>query len=567
MPTEVNHGKSRAASPAGATRVAIYTRVSTDDQVEGTSLEHQRARCEQYVADRDGFALAESYVDGGESGSRASRPALDRMMAAVDAGAIDVVVVWKLDRLGRSVRHLENLLHELEDAGVAFVSVGDGLDYSTPAGRAMRQVQAVFAEMERSLILERTTAGLRSRATEGFWPGGPAPYGFRLDRDGGRTRLAIHESEAEVLRRAAAMLIDEGLTSWTAAEALNKLGMTPRKGPRWVHNRLRRVMQSSTLNGEWTYGRGDSAIRVEIPRILEPDRYAALQDVLTATSITTPRKKGRYYLLSKGRLLGRCGGSYGGVWRVERESRVYRCVNSRPEADPRCLDHNINADMAEEIVWGEVVALLSDPKRLVRLADEYARLQAAQVEHRGDDLETVQAKLADVKRARTRALVDGSKAGLPPELLKSADDDLAAQERQLLDSLARLQEQTGSDDAPAHGREVMQLARAGRDRLDALAPQERREVLDLLDVRATVTGWTKCGTCLGKGRVRGGTGGNACPACRALRHVPSFRIEGVVLDAYGLDASSGPVPFTLETAGPTRDLAITGRPITTGGRP
>ena len=205
------------------------------------------------------------------------------------------------------------------------------------------------------MILERTAAGLRARAQAGGWPGGPPPFGFKLERGEAGTRLALHEPEAEVLRTAAGLIIDDGHTTWTAARVLNGLGLKPRKGSAWVHNRLRKVLLSPTLGGEWTYGSGESAVRVEIPRVLEPDRHAELLDALRATAAAPRRPEGkREYLLSRGRLFGSCGATYHGVWRRERASRAYRCANSRPEADPRCLDHNINADLVEEAVWGEV---------------------------------------------------------------------------------------------------------------------------------------------------------------------------------------------------------------------
>jgi DNA invertase Pin-like site-specific DNA recombinase len=121
------------------------------------------------------------YVDRGVSGSKDSRPALNELLADVHQRKCDVVLVWKLDRLGRSLRHLVNTLAELEARGVAFVSLRDNLDLSTPAGRLMFNVIGAMAEFERALIQERVKAGLRNARAKGKRIGRP-----RIAADGRR---------------------------------------------------------------------------------------------------------------------------------------------------------------------------------------------------------------------------------------------------------------------------------------------------------------------------------------------------------------------------------------------
>jgi len=120
------------------------------------------------------------------------RPALDRLLAACRRQEIDAVLVAKLDRFGRSNRHLAAALGELDDLGIAFVSVAESLDSSTPSGRFLRTLLCGAAEFERDMIMERTTAGLRARARAGEWPGGPPPFGYTLGAAAsGRRRLAL----------------------------------------------------------------------------------------------------------------------------------------------------------------------------------------------------------------------------------------------------------------------------------------------------------------------------------------------------------------------------------------
>ena len=135
-------------------RAAIYARVSTLDQ----EPENQLAELRRYVEARGWTAV--EYVDKGVSGAKDRRPALDRLLVAGKRRQFDVLVVWRLDRLGRSLKHLVILIAELEALGIAFASLGEGIDCTTPAGKLQLHVVAALAEFERSRIAERVKAGL-----------------------------------------------------------------------------------------------------------------------------------------------------------------------------------------------------------------------------------------------------------------------------------------------------------------------------------------------------------------------------------------------------------------------
>src|SRR5215469_13521300 len=143
-------------------RAGLYARVSTVDQHPEMQTSELREFCQ-----RRSWDLRGEYVDVGVSGAKEKRPQLDRLLIAVRRREIDVVVVWKLDRLGRSLKHLVNLIAEWESLGVVFVSLRDNLDFSTPGGRLMFNIIAAMAEFERDLIRERVKAGIARAKADG----------------------------------------------------------------------------------------------------------------------------------------------------------------------------------------------------------------------------------------------------------------------------------------------------------------------------------------------------------------------------------------------------------------
>lgn len=153
-------------------RVALYARVST---LNGQNPEMQLAELREY-AQRRGWMVSGEYVDLGVSGAKESRPELNRMLTAAHTREFDAVLCWKLDRLGRSLKHLVNVIEDLQVYGVAFVSLRDNLDLSTPSGRLMMHIIGAMAEFERSLIRERVTAGIHAARARGKRIGRPRVY-------------------------------------------------------------------------------------------------------------------------------------------------------------------------------------------------------------------------------------------------------------------------------------------------------------------------------------------------------------------------------------------------------
>lgn len=182
-----------------------YLRVSTGKQDE--QLQHD-------ALDKAGVLKRNRYTDHGVSGTKTSRPGLDALLADVEPG--DTIVVYKLDRIGRSTAHVAQLLAELTERGIFIESLSDGLNSSTPTGRAMLQMLAIFAEMERGFIQERTIAGLAAAKAQGRTGGRPKAL------DGKRAK------QAQALRDAGESVPDIARALGASVATVYRLTKAPR---------------------------------------------------------------------------------------------------------------------------------------------------------------------------------------------------------------------------------------------------------------------------------------------------------------------------------------------------
>jgi DNA invertase Pin-like site-specific DNA recombinase len=176
------HPRTSSTLP-GRTRTAIYARVSTSNNGQDPTM--QTREMEEFC-DRRGWELAGNYVDNGISGSKESRPELDRLMADAHRRRFDTVVVWKFDRFARSVSHLLRALETFKALGIDFVSLSEQMDTSTPTGKMVFTVLGAVAELERSLIAERVRAGIRNARAKG--------------KKLGRPRVAVDSARIAALR-------------------------------------------------------------------------------------------------------------------------------------------------------------------------------------------------------------------------------------------------------------------------------------------------------------------------------------------------------------------------------
>lgn len=248
-------------------RAAIYARVSTEDQVDGTSLGDQRKICRSLI-DQRGWTMVGEFVDEGVTGTKRQRPQWQAMLQEAQAGNLDAIVVSKLDRFGRNAGHAISEMDRFTELGVDFVSVKENIDLSTAHGRMMRTMLAGFAELERDTIIERTVQGQRSKAKEGRWPGGQPPLGWRLEGKGRTARPVPDEREREIVTKVYEWLALEGLSTGQASDRLNDTGRHPRHGSRWSYEAVRHQFTNPTLHtGVRVWGSPDGRTKGKHTRV------------------------------------------------------------------------------------------------------------------------------------------------------------------------------------------------------------------------------------------------------------------------------------------------------------
>ncbi|MDT3416954.1 site-specific DNA recombinase [Brevibacillus aydinogluensis] len=294
-------------------RTAVYIRVSTEEQAkEGFSVAAQRERLLAYIRSQ-GWTLADIYADEGESAKDTRRPALQRMLADVRLGRIDVVLVYRLDRLTRSVLDLYRLLSQFERYGVRFKSCTEVYDTTTAIGRLFITLVAALAQWERENLAERVKLGMEQMVRERKRPGGPPPYGYEW-QDG---RLVVHPTEGEAVRG----MFRHFLAGWTPrqiAEWANHEGFRGKHGARWSPGAVTRLLKNPVYYGalRWNYAEGGQRLNrpekwmlVERahPAIVDASTFAAVQQRLAERRSLHPRVLSSPFIFSGLLYCSRCG--------------------------------------------------------------------------------------------------------------------------------------------------------------------------------------------------------------------------------------------------------------------
>ena len=242
----------------GKTKVYIYTRVSTTMQIDGYSLDAQKARMKAY-ADFNDYQIVGEYEDAGKSGkSIEGRASFCRMMEDIKSGkdGVSYVLVFKLSRFGRNAADVLSTLQVMQDFGVNLICVEDGIDSSKDAGKLMISVLSAVAEIERENIRVQTMEGRIQKAREGRWNGGFAPYGYRLV-DG---VLQINEDEAPAIRTIFEQYVNtdtgtNGLSKYLETHGFQKLARQNGTSPLFSATLIRAILKNPVYCGKIAFGR------------------------------------------------------------------------------------------------------------------------------------------------------------------------------------------------------------------------------------------------------------------------------------------------------------------------
>lgn len=233
-------------------KTAIYVRVSTNMQVEeGYSLDAQIDKCKAYAVSQD-WEIAEIYVEEGESAKDLNRTEVKRMLSDAANGLFDVLLVYRLDRLTRSVSDLYKMLDTLESYGVKFKSATELYDTTSAMGKLFITLVAALAEWELNNLRERVQFGMGELVRQGKWPGGPVPYGYHWD---GETMHIVPE-EASIIRELRRLYMT-GSGFRGIAKTLNARGLLKRNGELWSGNMVGYTLENAFYAGKIRYGGKD----------------------------------------------------------------------------------------------------------------------------------------------------------------------------------------------------------------------------------------------------------------------------------------------------------------------
>jgi site-specific DNA recombinase len=332
-------------------RAALYTRVSSQRQVdEGFSLGSQREKSEQFIAAKEDWTLVRVLEDAGVSGGKKSRPALDELVAAVEAGEIDVIVSPWIDRIGRSAANTAALFEVFDRAGVRlWTPDGKCFDGDCASGKLTRSAMAMAAQFERDMISERVTASNPGKAQRGSYHGGPVPYGYELGPDGG---LVICQDEARWVRHIFRRYAHEGASFYAIGKELAAANVLTRRRGAWTGKKVSEMLKSSIYIGKV---REDHDGKHE--PITDVDTFRRAQERMHATKTLNGNGRGKKsaHLLSHGLLRCQCG--EGTTPTTDPNGRkYYRCRRKRAEVAGDCPMPNL----PQGLVDGAILSYLSE---------------------------------------------------------------------------------------------------------------------------------------------------------------------------------------------------------------
>lgn len=390
-------------------QAVIYTRKSVAKGLEQpfNSLDAQRDACEAYIR-QQGWSLSEArYDDGGYTGANMERPALARLLQAVEAGEVEAVVVHRVDRIGRSLVDFAKIIETFQQRDVAFVSVTQNFCTTDAIGRFTLNILMSFAELEREMICERTRDKIASSRRRGLWTGGAPPFGYHIEDK----KLVVTPSEAAVVQEIYT-LFQEGLPIMDIVRRLNQSNaISIREGRTWARDGVRRILKNPTYTGYLAYQ--SELYKGEHEAVIDKTIFDRVQLQLAALRPASGPTAEDNLLI--GRIHCQCGRAMtiNSVRKEGKRYRYYRCIRKSKEGCEACSSPPIPAERIEAFVLTQLKKMLSSgylsPEVTERMVQRRAQDKLRLIDQR-DALAKRQIEIAaNIRRIVDELLVEGEK--------------------------------------------------------------------------------------------------------------------------------------------------------------
>jgi site-specific DNA recombinase len=397
-------------------RCAIYTRKSTEDGLnqDFNSLDAQRESAEAYILSQrqEGWTLVHNeYSDGGYTGANIERPGVRKLLADIATGQVDCVVVYKVDRLSRSLIDFARMMELFEKHGVCFVSVTQQFNTNTPLGRLTLNILLSFAQFEREIISERTRDKQVAARKKGKWTGGHILLGYDLDSRAGR--LTVNAEEADQIREMFRLYL-EGTSVLEIVQRFDRLGWrnkqwTTQDGKLYGGSPLRRCHIYKLLGNILYTGRvkvGDEIFVGEHEAIVDQQTFDLAQARLKQTAVTPGTPRTKTDALLRGLLYCSCCGS--GMYATysaskERRYRYYLCYRSQQKLEGYCTARSVSAPSVEDAVVESIRRVGVHPDVLAETARVARQRLAEALAGLREELGATNARAKNLKSQLARA--------------------------------------------------------------------------------------------------------------------------------------------------------------------
>jgi site-specific DNA recombinase len=496
-------------------RVALYARVSTEEQREGQTIDSQVTELESFIQEK-GWNTVGVYKDEGWSGALMARPQLDRLRDDASKGLFRAVVLNDVDRLARDVAHLGVIKRDLERHRVQVIFRKLPSE-NNPTHNLMVNILGSFAEFEKELIADRTRRGKRHKVeVRKQYLGTRPPYGFRYIKKnaaaGTEGFLEVLAEEANTVRLLYSWVAEEGLSARGVVRRLNDLGIPPRQGGKsWQRSSVLRILRSEVYRGVWHYNKHERCepasspttfryrkstksstrkrprkdwIPLELPKelqIIEHGQWKRVQWQLNQNITFSPRN-GRHRYLLKGLVrCGGCGASY--VGDPCHGKFYYRC-SKRCKKTPTIREDSLN-----EVVWDAVEDAVLHPEFIAQQVTAQQTAKSAEVRQQSTFEKEVSTSLKEIETEEFRILEAYRKGMITPSHLGGELEELQIRRNYLESQVGKGSERQKVISAGEARRSISDFCRDAARRIRSFSKEQKQRFLRLLIINIIYEGF------------------------------------------------------------------------------